>query len=528
MNRFIWQLYCDSSRGKKAVAAPFLRFARWGRHPGSEGWRAQVNAEIPVSLEDIANPEMPWEDGGTVPLRSLLCYWFGEVEKAPAYEQLYRELLENNGLNFHWEHADYPGKRCLPLFGGERPEDAQTVATYVGAISTVLHWLAPDVFIPYYFEGRFALFSEICRAFGIVLPEIPGKLQKKERVLYYLTINRLLQEFRLQNQFSPKELNAFLYDFAPSYLAVEQDQELPAPQRAWFLMAGVGTSADFDLLDNADDATESHWRGHRDARRGDIAIVWCASPRAYLHSIWRIVEDGYDDPFTYWYSLVRIGRPIPVPHLKINDLKANPALAESPMVRAHFQGCAGKYFQPKDYPALLDELQRRNANIDALPRLAIPQLPKLIDKDEILDERTVELRLIEPLLLNKLGYYDEQHWQRQIRVRMGRGEKVYPDYVIGYQGEKGEERAAIIVESKYRIATQKELFETFLQGRSYALRLRASWLMLAALEGVWLLGRQEDFSLESARHWSWEALGSSDEFSSLERLVGSKVVTNVR
>ena len=111
---------------------------------------------------------------------------------------------------------------------------------------------------------------------------MPGPLQKNERALYYLGVNKALQEFRLRNHLSHRELNAFLYVFATQYLAVEQDKDLPEPQRVWFMMAGVGTTADFDFLDNAKDGTECNWRGNRDARRGDVAVMWCASPRAYL------------------------------------------------------------------------------------------------------------------------------------------------------------------------------------------------------------------------------------------------------
>ncbi|MDO8262079.1 MAG: hypothetical protein Q7T21_02530, partial [Gallionella sp.] len=503
---------------------PFLRFSRLGRHPGSEGWRWQISPKIPVHLVTAQDSESPWENDGTVALRETLSAWFEGLSGRKAYEQRCRELLVGNGAAYEWEEDDHPGKLCCVFFGGDSDEDAQTVATYVGAISTLLHWLAPDEFAPYYFEGRFSLFSSICRGFGIDLPEIPGKQQKKERALYYLEINGVLQEFRKQCQLSPQELNAFLYDFAPRYLAVEQDKELPTPQRVWFLMAGVGTTADFDLLDNADKTTESHWRGHRDARRGDAAVVWCSSPRAYLHSIWRITEDGYDDPFSYWYSLVRIGHPTFVPHLKIKDLKANPVLATSTMVRACFQGCAGRYFRPIDYAALLEEIQRRGMDISGFPLIHIPALPFLPSGNDILDERQVELQLIEPLLLNKLGYHEASHWQRQVRVRMGRGEKVYPDYLIGYRGVKGEERAEIVIESKYRIATQKELFETFLQGRSYALRLQAPWLLLASLEGIWLLSRTDDFKLESALHWSWEKLAKTEHFSVLDTAIGSRML----
>lgn len=176
-------------------------------------------------------------------------------------------------------------------------------------------------------------------------------------------------------------------------------------------------------------------------------------------------------------------------------------------MRAHFQGCAGKYFQRDDYLALLDECARRGTDIGELPHIPPSPPSVLADGEEILNERAVEIRLIEPLL-DQLGLQEQRDWRRQIVVRMGRGEKVYPDYVFGLIDKADQESAQIIIESKYRIATRKNLLEAFRQGPSYALRLRAKRLLLAALEGVWLFDDKQGFALDNARHWTWHQLAS--------------------
>lgn len=463
----------------------------------------QLDADIPVLAGKPDASEQPWTPVDPVKLRELLSLWFEESKDVAGD---FSRLTEGDGLYYEWAEDEAVDEICCSGFGGE--DYALDVAANIGPISTVMHRLQPESFVPYYFQGRFKLLADICAHFQISLPAIPGKLQKQERALFYLDINRNLQEFRRRHDLNPAELNAFLYDFAPACLAEEADDELPAPQRAWFLMAGAGTEADFTFLDSATPETESHWRGHRDARRGDVAVLWCAGPRAYLHSIWRIVEDGQDDPFAYWYSLVRIGRPQSVPHLKIKDLKANQVLAASPMIRAHFQGCSGKYFRPDDYLALLDECARRGRLINELPRIP-PSPPSILsDGEEILNERAVEICLIEPLL-DQLGLQEQRDWRRQVVVRMGRGEKVYPDYVFGLVEKADEESAQIILESKFRIATRKDLQEAFRQGRSYALRLRARRLVLAALEGVWLFDDTQGFTLSNARNWTWQQLANA-------------------
>lgn len=512
-NRYIWSLFRESPQGQKIVQQAFPRFARFARGSGYADWRLQLNTNIPVLVGKPEVSEQPWTPVDPVKLRELLSTWF---EESIDLSGDFRRLTEGDGLYYEWTEDETVDEICCTGFGGD--EYALDVASNIGPISTVMHHLQPEAFLPYYFQGRFKLLADICACFDISLPAIPGKLQKQERALFYLDINRSLQEFRRRHGLSPAELNAFLYDFAPACLAEDADSELPAPQRAWFLMAGVGAEADFTLLDTATAQTESLWRGHRDARRGDVAVLWCASPRAHLHSIWRIVEDGQDDPFAHWYSLVRIGRPQGVPHLKIKDLKANTVLADSPMVRAHFQGCSGKYFLPDDYLALLDECARRGGKVNELPR--IPPSPPVVlpDGEEILNERAVEIRLIEPLL-DQLGFQEQRDWRRQIVVRMGRGEKVYPDYVFGLIEKTDQESAQIIIESKYRIATQKDLLEAFRQGRSYALRLRARRLVLAALEGVWLFDDRQGFSLDNGRNWTWQHLTNAAERKEFSKLL---------
>ena len=349
-NGYVWSLYHESPRGGRVIRQAFPRFARVARGSGCENWRMQLDADVPVVAGNRDIPDQQRISVDPIKLRELLTIWFEECADLPT---AFRTLLDGDGLGHEWQDDETPKQTACVAFGGEK--FALDVATHIGPITTAIHRSQPESFVPYYFQGRYKLLSDICQRFEIRLPRIPGKLQKRERALFYLDINRSLQEFRTRNELSPAELNAFLYDFAPACLAEEDDEELPAPQRAWFLMAGVVTEADFALLDNADQQTESLWRGHRDARRGDIAIMWCTSPREYLRSIWRIVEDGQDDPFAHWYSLVRIGRPQPVPHLKIN--------LETAVGRAHWCVWAGGWREATT-PANACKAERQSQTLD--------------------------------------------------------------------------------------------------------------------------------------------------------------------
>lgn len=97
----------------------------------------------------------------------------------------------------------------------------------------------------------------------------------------------------------------------------------------------------------------------------------------------------------------------------------------------------------------------------------------------------MELRLLEPLLAEH--GLDATQWQRQYPLRMGRGERIYPDYIVGLTGTRGEESAHAILEAKLTIGNHKQLHEAFLQARSYAERLRAEVVALVAVQGVWVI-----------------------------------------
>jgi hypothetical protein len=143
--------------------------------------------------------------------------------------------------------------------------------------------------------------------------------------------------------------------------------------------------------------------------------------------------------------------------------------------------------------------------------------------DGVASERDVEKLLLEPLL-RRLGY-EEGDWVRQYRVRMGRGERVRPDYAFGLQGVAGEETAQMLVEAKHRILTLSALREAYLQARSYAERLRANTIVLCAVEGLWLFRRNRgSFSAEAFEQFGWLEANEGKPFDSLLRQIGKDTV----
>jgi hypothetical protein len=364
-------------------------------------------------------------------------------------------------------------------------------------------------------QRRFDEFAAICHSFGIPIPPPPGKTQKRERAIYYLAINEALQEFRRLHQLSPQEMVAFLCDFAPRVLAAERDSELPPPSRVWFTMGGINNNGDFEFLDQTDENSTARWQGNVDTRRGDVILMWCVAPRSYLHSIWRAIDDGFADPFFYFYNSMRIGRPIKVPPVLFKDFLEDPVLSRNKSVRSHFQGAGGKPFPLEDYLRLLELLEIKGCDIARLP---VPPWHAFVFGEGLQNERDVEVQLVEPLL-SRLGY-SSGDWCRQMPLRMGRGERNYPDFAVQPNPKPGEESAGFLIEAKYEIATRRQIEDAFLQAKSYALRLQAQAFVLAAKEGIWLYRQADAFSSDHYVHWSWQDIEHPDRFHELSNELG--------
>ena len=280
-------------------------------------------------------------------------------------------------------------------------------------------------------------------------------------------------------------------------------------------MGGINDNGDFEFLDQADQHTTARWQGNVETRRGDVVLMWCVTPRSYLHSIWRALDDGFADPFFYFYNSMRIGRCTRLPPVCFKEFMDNPVLATNKSVRAHFQGAGGKPFPLEDYLVLLELLKNKGCETSSLP---VPPPHAFAFGERLENERDVEIQLVEPLL-TQLGY-SASEWLRQMPLRMGRGERNYPDYAVEPNLGRGEESASFLIETKYEIATKQQLEDAFIQGKSYALRLQALAFVLAAKEGIWLYRQADGFSAERYQHWTWQEIEHPDRFHELAAELG--------
>lgn len=382
-----------------------------------------------------------------------------------------------------------------------------------------LYLLWPEYCFPYFFEAEYYRIEAIFKEFGMFIPPVPKKTDMYGRSRHYLELCKSAYDFRIKFGMDKYEFPAFLYGFAVEVVKkYEITDILPEPRKAYFVGGGKyqGEDGDFSFLDNVNDSSISRWQGNPETQPGDIIIMYCLSPRSYVHSIWRAVTPGFLNPFFHFYKSIYAGKPIVVEPLTLNDMKKDDILSEMPLIKANMQGINGRIVEKVYYDRILELFKCKGIAVEKLPQLTNDFAADVVVKNE----KHVEQHLLEPLL-KKLGY-NEVDWQKQFKLRMGRGDRVYPDYVIFPNEERNNESGYWIWEAKFSIASNKQLREDFGQAKSYALRLNCKGIGLISKEGIWLSESKANFDIDKLAYWSWKQISEVDCFNDIFAIAGNK------
>lgn len=193
---YAWSLYRDTAQGKAAIEREVSDHAASTRVLGFSTPFEYNLWMVPVKGDEPVGPAVQSPDS-LVDLRDLIRRTMSQeqvlsLEKA---ESLFMSIVDD-GLE--WE-VEMDGKDYRRLYGGGASSEEGYVDVYssIGGLSAGLFDCFPEYFFPYLFPRRFDELSAILDKYGIVLPDPPGKLQKRERAVYYLSVNRALQLFRL-------------------------------------------------------------------------------------------------------------------------------------------------------------------------------------------------------------------------------------------------------------------------------------------------------------------------------------------
>ena len=485
--KYIWDLYKDSDKGKKEVKMFTVN--------NIENLSQKFDFELMVEFLDEND----------------------KTEKFYPYKEAYREL-EKDTVNNYKEAKKLFNEIVIKPIIEEKQEKYNFFFEFIGAFSTALYHSFPGYFLPYYFtRDNYSDFLLLCENFEITLPQNPNRNSQEKRAWFYFEICEILHQFRKKHNISSEEFPAFLYCFAIDSIETIEEPELPKPSRVYLLGAGAGfaqekDNPDFEFLDNSNNQSTNTWgAGGLKIKKGDLVLMYCLSPRKYIHSIWRAIDDSFIDPFSYYYYGVKVGFPQKIKYITFQELNGNAIFKENPTVKAHMQGLNGKALTTLEFSELLRLLEKKGQSTTDLPKLPV------YDRgfDQIENERDVEIQLIEPLL--KDLNFKEKDWIRQLPIKMGRQTKYYPDYAILASSTKGKEKAKIILEAKYSINSDKQLEEAFLQARSYGLRLQSEKIILADRDFVWLYDKKNgDFEFNPILKLHWNDLTNSDNLYELK------------
>lgn len=376
-------------------------------------------------------------------------------------------------------------------------------------LSFLFYFKAPEYFIPNLFRYRFFDLNKISDTFDIDVPPIPKKSDYKARCMYYWELCEVFYRFRIENNLSPAELCAFLYDFAPNFVSKEKP-EMPMPSQAWFI-GGLISPEEKDL-----DVT--FWQANAETKKGDILIHYETSPISAITHIWIAQTDGVIDPFFHYYSNTYVGNKMPVPHITLKELQADEYFSKHPLIRKKFQGVNGWPMSSEDYTELLRMIKAKGFNTDTLPKLYAPVLPKGI---QISNERDVETQLLEPLL-NSMGWRENKDFIRQLPIHAGRGHRVFPDYALHYENKPDYERAKVLIEAKLYMKNNQDIEEAFKQARSYANILESSVIVLCDKQCLIVYEKKESFDRDRYTKYYWGELENPDRFNELKNKLNYK------
>ena len=391
-------------------------------------------------------------------------------------------------------------------------------ASIIEPLSLWLYFNYDSFFKPLLLSQRFDIIQRNCDILGIDLPPIPNSNNYKTYLMYYYDICEVWNQFQIDNELSDDEFCACFYDFADMYNEETTDTEMPSPTNVWLTGASGG---DFMFLDSNNENLESVWACNERTRRGDIVIIYCKSPRSYIHSIWRAKSGGIFNPFDYYHCRTTVCEGTVIPPISYNDLKSDNYFSQIPIVRKNLQGINGVPLTAEDYSQLQRLIKEKGANPDALPKLFDSNGYKFEGIGNGKEKDVEEKILIKAL--EKLGYR-ETDWERQLKLKKGRKESEIPDFVFFPHGDKHFEKAPFIIEAKLDMSSIVERRKAFNQCRSYAQSLHSIYMGICDKERIVIYKANNEGNYNYSNpifEKSWAAIFGDDNIGAdLKKIIG--------
>lgn len=433
--------------------------------------------------------------------------------------EYFNRLIDNIEISLVDETEDGQLVRVKDKKPVIKQKDYKGICSFISDISLVLYCYAPDVFIPILFYERFDVLMKILDVLEIPMPQLPASTNKRGRLLFYNDLCDNILKFAEENNLTPEETCACIYDFALMLIEDDEntDEDLPEPTNIW--LTG-GNKEDYEtFLRNPVKATKSVWTCNENTKRGDIIVMYVRTPFSCIQSIWRADIDGVYTPFNYYNSRTKVTNGIVLPHITLDELKSDSYFSRLPITRKNFQGVNGVQFSATDYKELQRLLKTKRFDISVLPQLYNPDLEIV---ELLKNEKDVEEKLLIPLL-KKLGY-SEINWARQLSQKAGRKEKIIPDFVFFPKGEIHFQNAPMIIEAKYDMNSGLERTKSYNQALSYARLMKSSIFGICDKDRFIIYkeknGNFDRFKPIFEKHW--QSLNDTEVFLQLKKLIGKE------
>ena len=475
---YTWQLYKQSDQGKAAIAA-----------------------FMPECEDDCYNVFIKYNPGVTgdkdtyTELLETAYVWASdwEIDSLEDAKDAFTFIV-NHGLRMEGQDVIFP-------------QEYDFILLIISPLSFGLY-NSSKFFIPNFFQYNFYALKKLVDYFELELPDYPKKSDYRARCMYYWELCEMFYKFRMDNDLSPEELCAFIYDFAPNVIGEQPIAELPEPTNAWFI-GGVLQNED------KDPNYVSSWQANSETKRGDILIQYETAPISAITAIRIATTDGIIDPFFHWYTWAHMSQYTAIPPITLKELRSDAYFSTHSLVRKNFQGVNGWQITGNDYNELLRIIREKGGNADALPRLYAPPAPKTKD---VKKERDVETELLE-YYLGKLGFTEGRDYRRQLPIHAGRGHRVFPDYALHYDETPDYERARVLIEAKLEMKNNAQIEACFKQAYSYAKLLESSVIVLCDKNCLMIYEKKDSFDRDRYTKIYWGELESPDKFNELKNFL---------
>ncbi|TAF82958.1 MAG: restriction endonuclease subunit R [Sphingobacteriales bacterium] len=513
MNKNIWNLYKNSETGKEAISLFTFTVTDFVDTKATEIFKKYNEYFGGLDVEDY------FVENCILFTNSIIVDELFGLEDESVTEYFER-LIDNLEINLVEENPE--GKLVrkeneLPII---LKNDYRTYCAILSEISLVLYFNSPTEFYPMLFREQFDVFMKILDVLKIPMPDLPSKSDKRGRLMFYDAINKNISKFANENELTPEETCACIYDFA--FIMLEENdisKEIPEPTNIWLTGGSKGDYKSF--LENPIEGSKSVWTCNENTKRGDIIIMYVLSPYSCLQSIWRADIDGIYTPFNYYNSRTRAVDGVLIPKITLNELKADPYFSQLGITRKNFQGVNGIQFSANDYKELQRLLKEKGFDISLLPQLYRPNLEI---EGNLKNEKDVEEKLLIPLL-EKLGY-SQLDWSRQLSQKAGRNEKAIPDFVFLPKGDKHFQNAPMIIEAKYNMSSNIERTKSYNQALSYARMMKSRLLGICDKDRLIIYKEKNSIFDRFVPTFEkyWQNINDAETFRELKLLIGKEAL----